>query len=62
MSTIDVNIMDDDVSPADWPYLTATLTVNIFQTVTLFYEPFALLEILKRTLWDHAIFTEFWEI
>jgi hypothetical protein len=32
---------DDDVSPIDWPCLTATLTVNIFQTVTLFDDPFA---------------------
>jgi hypothetical protein len=42
----DVNSMDDDVSPTDWPCLTATLTVNIFQTVTPFDESFALLEIL----------------
>jgi hypothetical protein len=39
-------VQDDDVSPADWPCLTATLTVNIFQTVTLFDESFASLEIL----------------
>jgi hypothetical protein len=37
---------DDDVAPVDLPCLTTTLTVNIFQTVTLFDEPFASLEIL----------------
>jgi hypothetical protein len=62
MSAADVSSTDDDVPPADWPCLTATLTVNIFQTVTLFDEPFAPLEILRRALHDHAIFTEFWEL
>jgi hypothetical protein len=38
------------------------LTANIFQSVTPFDEPFASLEILRRALRDHAIFTEFWEL
>jgi hypothetical protein len=45
--------------PADWPFLTATLTMNIFQTLNLFDESFAPLESLRRALHDHAIFTEF---
>jgi hypothetical protein len=42
----DVSSTDDDVAPVDLPCLTTTLTVNIFQTVTLFDESFASLEIL----------------
>jgi hypothetical protein len=58
MSTAaDVNNMNDEVSLADWSWLTASLTMNIFQIVTPFDEPFASLEILQRTLRDHAIFT-----
>jgi hypothetical protein len=47
---------------ADWSWLTASLTVNIFQTVTPFEESFDSLEILRRALRDHAIFTKFWEL
>jgi hypothetical protein len=54
--------MDDDVAPVDLPYLTATLTVNIFQYVTLFENSFVLLEILQCSLHDHAISSEFLEI
>jgi hypothetical protein len=45
--------------PVDFPCLTETLTTNIFQTVTLFDEPFVSLEILRCTLHDHAVFTKF---
>jgi hypothetical protein len=63
MSVVDImQHTDDDVSPADWSWLTASLTVNIFQTITPFDEPFAPLEILRHALRDHAIFTEFWEL
>jgi hypothetical protein len=62
MSPTDVSSMNNDVSPADWSWLTVSLTTNIFQTVTLFDEPFAPLEILQRALRDHAIFTKFWEL
>jgi hypothetical protein len=48
--------------PANWPYLTATLTMNIFKIVTLFDESFASLESLRHTIHDHVIFTEFWEL
>jgi hypothetical protein len=47
---------------ANLPCLIATLTANIFQTVTLFDEPFVPLKILQHALHDHAIFTEFWEL
>jgi hypothetical protein len=46
--------------PVHLPCLTATLTTNIFQTVTLFDKSFAPLEILQRTLHDHFVFTDFW--
>ena len=62
MSAADVSNTDDDVAPVDFPYLTTTLTVNIFQFITLLDDPFASLEILQCPLRDHAIFTEFWEI
>jgi hypothetical protein len=62
MSAVDVNSTDDDVSPIDWSWLTTSFTVNIFETVTPFDEPFILLEILRRALRDHAIFNEFWEL
>jgi hypothetical protein len=57
MSAADISSTNDDVSPADWSWLTASLTTNIFQTVTPFDEPFAPLESLQRALRDHAIFT-----
>jgi hypothetical protein len=57
MSDVDVNSTYDDVAHVDFPCLTATLTMNIFQTVTSFYESFALLEILRHALHDHVIFT-----
>jgi hypothetical protein len=62
MSVAEVNSMDDDVAHVDLPYLTTTLIVNIFQSVTLFDDMFSPLEILQRTLHDHAIFTEFWDL
>jgi hypothetical protein len=62
VSHADVSSTDDDVAPVDLPCLTTTLTVNIFQSVTLFDESFAPLEILRHALHDHAIFTEFWEL
>jgi hypothetical protein len=62
MSTANINNMDDDVAHVDLPCLTTILTVNIFQSVTLFDEPFVSLEILQCTLQDHAIFTQFWEL
>jgi len=34
MSATDISSIDVDVSPIDWPYLTTTLTMNIFQTIT----------------------------
>jgi hypothetical protein len=43
MLAVDVSNTDDDVSLVDW---SSSLTVNIFQTVTLFDEPFSPLEIL----------------
>jgi hypothetical protein len=46
MSSIDINYIDDYVALVDLPCLTTTLTVNIFQSVTLFDELFVLLEIL----------------
>jgi hypothetical protein len=49
-------------SPANWSWLTASLTANIFQSVTLFDEFFASLEILRHALHDHAIFMKFWEL
>jgi hypothetical protein len=61
MSATNISSTDDDVAPIDFPYLTATLTVNIFQSVTLFDELFASLEILRHALHDHAIFIEFWD-
>jgi hypothetical protein len=62
MSTVDISRKDDDVALVDLPYLTTTLTMNIFQSITLFEESFASLEILRRTLHYHAIFIEFWEL
>jgi hypothetical protein len=62
LSHADVSSTDDDVAPVDLPCLTTTLTVNIFQSVTLFDESFVSLEILRCALHDHAIFTEFWEL
>jgi hypothetical protein len=62
MLTSNVSSMDDDVAPIDLPCLTTILTANIFQSVTLFDEPFSPLEILRCDLHDHAMFTEFWEI
>jgi hypothetical protein len=62
MSVVDVSSTDDDVAPVDLPYLTATLTANIYQSVTLFDESFAPLEILRHSLHDHTISTEFWEL
>jgi hypothetical protein len=62
MSDADVNNTDDDVSPTYWPCLTITLTLNIFQTVTLFDDSFALLEILRCALHDHVVLTDFWEL
>jgi hypothetical protein len=50
------------VAPVDLPCLTMTLTANIFQSITSFDEPFVPLEILRHTLHDHAIFTEFLEL
>ena len=58
----DINSTDDDMSPSNWPYLTTTLTADIFQTITLFDDSFVSLESLRRALHDHAIFTEFWEL
>jgi hypothetical protein len=54
--------MDVDVSHAVWSWLIASLTMNIFQTITPFYELLAPLEILQRTLRNHVILTEFWEL
>ena len=62
MSAADMSCMNDNEAPVDLPYLTATLTVNIFQFVTLFDESFASLEILRRALQGHAIFTKFLEL
>lgn len=62
MSATDVNNMDDDVAPIDLPCLTTTLTMNIFESVTLFDESFVPLESLQHALHDHAIFNEFWEL
>jgi hypothetical protein len=62
VSTVDVSSTDDEVSPADFSWLTTYLTVNIFQTITLFDELFAPLEILRHALRDHVIFTKFWEL
>jgi hypothetical protein len=59
MSPADISIPDDDVALVDFPCLTATLTVNIFQYVTPFDKPFAPLEILRHTLHDRVISTEF---
>jgi hypothetical protein len=46
MSAAEINSMDDDVDLVDLPCLTTTLTVNLFQNVTLFDESFVSLEIL----------------
>jgi hypothetical protein len=62
MSAVDVRSTDDDVAPIDLPYLTATLTVNIFQSVTPFDETFTPLENLRRSLNDHVISMDFWEL
>jgi hypothetical protein len=43
---VDVSSTDDDVAPVDLPCLTATLTANIFQSITPFDDPFVSLEIL----------------
>jgi hypothetical protein len=59
MSVADINSTENEVSPANWSWLTASLTMNIFQTITSFDESFVPLEILRRALRDHAIFTEF---
>jgi hypothetical protein len=62
MLYVDVSSMDYDVSPANWPCLIATLTEDIFQTVTPFDNPFAPLEILRHALCDHVVLTKFLEI
>jgi hypothetical protein len=62
MLTVGVNSTDVDVSPTNWSLLTASLTTNIFQTVTLFDEPFASLKSLRCALRGHVVFTEFREL
>jgi hypothetical protein len=59
MSFVDVSSTDNKVSHVYWSWLTASLTMNIFQIITLFDDSFALLEILRCAIRDRAIFIEF---